>query len=199
VYDRLGFGRSSPFASPWTVQYMHRSALIELPAVLSRLVPHEDYVLYGHSDGGSIGLLHASERPPRLRGLITEAAHVLVEKKTLAGIRGVLEAYDAGKLRWLASYRGDQIEDVFRMWADTWLSDWFRSWNIEDVLPSIECPVLVIQGTDDRYATVAQVEAIVSRIANARRAMVARCDHAPHREKTGIVLRLGAEFVNALT
>jgi pimeloyl-ACP methyl ester carboxylesterase len=113
------------------------------------LLPGQPYFLVGHSDGGSIALLHAAEQPAGLRGIVTEAAHVFVEDVTLAGIEAANVAFAAGKLHGLAKYHGDKTEGIFKAWADTWLSSVFRHWNIEYLLPSIACPALVLQGIDD--------------------------------------------------
>ena len=166
-----------------------------MPEVISQLIPARDYFLIGHSDGGSIALIHASEKPAHLQGIITEAAHVFVESETLNGIRGAADAFDAGKLRGLSRYHGERREGIFRAWSDTWLSDGFKHWNIEYLLPSIECPVLVLQGTEDQYGTVAQVESVASKTLDAQKAMVEQCGHAPHQERTDVVLQLMKEFL----
>lgn len=195
LYDRLGYGRSAPFAGPRTINYLHRAALVELPDVLNRLIPDIGYFLIGHSDGGSIALIHGAERAPLLRGIITEAAHVFVEEETLAGIRVTTEAFAAGKLQGLSAYHGEKTEAVFRAWSDTWLSPAFRHWNIEYLLPSIACPVLAVQGAEDQYGTLAQVDAIAGKIPAAVKAMVEDCGHVPHREQTANVSELMARFL----
>ncbi len=195
VYDRLGYGRSSPFVHTRTVHYLHAYALSELPEFIARLIPAKGYFLVGHSDGGSIALIHASEKPAQLRGIITEAAHVFVEKETLDGIRAAANAFRAGKLQGLSKYHGEKTEGVFWAWADTWLRDWFKYWNIEYLLPSIDCPVLALQGSEDQYGTAAQVESIASRAAYAEREIIKGCGHAPHEEQSVVVLRLMKEFL----
>lgn len=195
VYDRLGYGRSSPLTSSWTIDYLRDYALTELPEVISRLIPAREYFLVGHSDGGSIALIHASEKPAHLQGIITEAAHVFVEKETFRAIQTAADAFYAGKLRGLSRYHGEKTEKLFKAWSDTWLSDFFQHWNIEHLLPLIECPVLVLQGTGDQYGTVAQVEAIASGTMDVRKEMVAACGHAPHLERTEVIVKLMGEFL----
>lgn len=198
VYDRLGYGASPALPRPRTLSYLHQYALDELPQLLSSLIPERDYVLIGHSDGASIGLIHAAERPAQLRGLICEAAHVFVEPETLAGIADATQAFQAGKLQGLAKYHGEKTASLFRAWSDTWQSDWFRHWNIEYVLPAIACPVLVIQGLEDQYATLAQVEAIVSQVPRAQQLVVENCGHAPHLERPDELLQHMQAFIEAL-
>lgn len=196
VYDRAGYGRSKPLSHARTIHYMHEAALAELPMVLEALIPGQDYLLVGHSDGGSIALIHAAERPARLKGVITEAAHVFVEEITLAGIRRADAAYAAGKLQALARYHGDKTPIIFKAWSDTWLSPWFAHWNLEYLLPSIVCPLLVIQGQDDQYGTLAQVDSIVGQVSGeARAAVVEACAHSPHKENPGQLLSLMGGFI----
>lgn len=196
VYDRLGYGGSSPLIRQRTVHYLHDYALMEFPQVIDRLLPKTPYLLVGHSDGGSISLIHGAQRPPYLRGIISEAAHVFVDDETIAGIQETTAAWHAGQLTGLAKYHGDKTESIFNAWSETWLSRWFRSWNIEYVLASVTAPVLVIQGQADKYGTAEQVNAIVSQCGgDARYEMVPDCGHSPHHEAPEKVAALMAAFV----
>jgi pimeloyl-ACP methyl ester carboxylesterase len=196
IYDRLGFGRSSPSTSVRTIEYVHKSALNELPYVIEKLIPGRPFFLIGHSDGGSISLIYGAERPPLLQGIITEAAHVFVESITVAGIRSANEAFAKRELGGLYRYHREKTKRLFRDWADTWLSDWFQSWNIEYLLPSIRCPLLVIQGKEDQYGSEHQVYSIVSKSTGpARPVLVDCCGHTPHREKADMVLAIMSEFI----
>lgn len=197
VYDRRGYGRSPALVRARTVHYLHESALAELPAVLAALLPQRDYILFGHSDGGSIALLHGAERPARLRGIVTEAAHVMVEQVTLDGIAGAAEAWQAGKLAGLARYHGDKTAAIFHAWADTWRDPAFAHWHIGYALPSIGCPVLALQGRDDQYGTPAQLDAIVVAVPGARALLLDDCGHTPHAEQAERVLEIAAAFVAA--
>ena len=195
LYDRLGYGLSSPLAARRQIHYLHDYALCELPQVLAAVLPGQDHFLVGHSDGGSIALIYAAQQPPRLRGIITEAAHVFVESMTLDGIRTADAAFGAGKLRALAKYHGEKTPAIFMAWADTWLSYGFQFWNIEYLLPSVECPALVVQGTADQYGSAAQVDAIVAQALNAMPAMVEQCGHTPHQEQPPALLALMEGFL----
>lgn len=200
VYDRLGYGNSSPLIRPHTVHYMHDYALKELPTVLGRVLPGAPYILIGHSDGGSISLIHAAERPALLRGIITEAAHVFVEHETTARIRSADEAWNRGQLKGLQKFHGDKTETIFKAWSSTWLSAWFKRWNIEYLLPSIEVPLLAIQGANDQYGSGAQVESIVANASGKTQSeIVDDCGHAPHLEAQPIVLGLMSDFVTQTT
>ena len=199
IYDRLGYGKSSSLRYPRDTDYLHGYALSELPAVLSLLIPERPYIIIGHSDGRRIGLIWAAQRPPLLLGLITEAAHVFIEPETLAGIKKAERAYEDGKLTILSKYHSAKADDVFKAWSDTWLSDWFKGWNIEDLLPQIRCPVLAVQGCDDQYGTQLQLDAITSQTSGAAKSlMVKKCGHTPHAEQTAVVLKSMADFINVI-
>lgn len=195
VYDRTGFGRSSPATVLRTPRYLHDSALEELPAVLERTIPGRDYILVGHSDGGSIALIHAASRPRKLRAVVAEAAHVMVEPITLRGIEAAVQAWRAGRFAGLARYHGSRAETVFRAWADAWMDPAFHGWNIEDELRDITCPVLALQGTEDPYGSPAQVEAIRSKVPNGRGVMLEGRGHAPHRERPEKTLKIMRGFI----
>jgi pimeloyl-ACP methyl ester carboxylesterase len=134
-------------------------------------------------------------------GVVAEAAHVLVEEVTLAGIRTTVEAFRHGDLEArLARYHGRQTRATFFNWADTWLADAFRDWNIEACLPQIRCAVLVLQGLDDPYGTSRQATAIAAGIgARARQVLLADCGHTPHREAPRRTLEAIRDFSARLT
>lgn len=188
VYERHGHGGSAPPASPRTVEYLRVEAEEVLPRLLSRLGITRP-LLVGHSDGGSIALLHAAFAPARTEAAITMAAHVFVEPETLAGIRDAVAAYDSGLRDRLLKYHADNTDGVFRAWADTWLAPWFANWRITDDLPRITCPLLVLQGEGDEYGTPAQVEAICSGAGGpAEGIILPDCAHQPQREARDAVL-----------
>lgn len=198
VYDRRGYGLSAPLAGGRSIHYLHEYALVELPQVLARLLPGRPHIVIGHSDGGSIALIYAAGKPAGLRGVLTEAAHVLVEAETLDGVRAARAAFEGGKLRGLAHYHGDKTVQIFEAWADTWLRPEFKHWNIGYLLAAIGCPVLALQGSEDQYATPAQLNAIAERAPQGRQLLVPHCGHSPHQEKPDLLLRLMAEYIGSL-
>ena len=196
IYDRLGYGKSSPLSRTRTIHYMHDYALNELPKILEETIPGKPFILVGHSDGGSISLIFGAEKPALLKAIITEAAHVFVEPETLKGIAVANEAYEKGKFDSLAKYHGKKTHSIFKAWSDTWLSRWFKHWNIEYLLPAIECPLLVIQGCQDQYGTKRQVESIVAKSSsNATSVFMKDCGHSPHQERPGKVLPIMSDFI----
>ena len=200
VFDRLGYGQSSTLLNVRSIHYMHEYALQELPKILAALLPDCDYILVGHSDGASISLIHASEQPSLLKGLISIAAHVFVEPETISGIKAADAAYDAGKLHALQKYHGDKTATKFKAWSQTWLKAGFLSWNIEYLLPSIEVPLLVIQGVDDQYGSQRQVCSFVVQTAGRSFAlMLEDCGHSPHLEAQERVLAEIDNFISTIT
>ncbi|MEV5976603.1 alpha/beta hydrolase [Streptomyces sp. NPDC052114] len=182
VYSRHGYGGSGPARVPRPVTYMHDEAARVLPELLDRLSVTEP-VLVGHSDGASIALLHARLRP--VGAAVVLAPHVFVEPETLAGIRRARAAFGAGELsRRLARFH-DTPDTVFGAWSDVWLSPEFRDWNIEESLPGITSPTLLIQGDRDEYATLRQLDALERGLGGpVRRVEVPDCGHSPHLERS---------------
>ena len=195
VYSRRGYGQSDRLAAPRAVGYMHDEALVVLPALLSELGIAEP-ILIGHSDGASIALIHAGSGRWPVRALILEAPHVFVEDVTVASIEQARIAFrttDLGKR--LARYHGD-ADHAFWGWNDIWLDPAFRSWNIEDCLPGVHCPVLAIQGADDEYGTLAQLDAIERGVSGPfDRLVLASCKHSPHRDQEAATLDAMARFI----
>ena len=199
VYSRVGYGNSDPVKLPRPISFMHDEGLIVLPEVLNAF-GIRDPILFGHSDGGSIALIHAGSGKGKARGLILEAPHVFVEQLSIESIIKAKEAYQNGSLKTsLERYHGANVECAFRGWNDTWLNPDFRSWNIEEFLPNIKAPVLVIQGENDQYGTIKQVEAIESGCAGVvETLLLADCGHSPHRDQPDEVLQRTVTFINKL-
>lgn len=199
VYDRLGYGKSGPFTeSVRTNDYMEIEA-DRLNEILTRL-NIEEAILFGHSDGGSIALIAASKYPLVIGGIITEGAHIFVEDITLEGINEAADKYRSTDLpHKLRKYHGENTEAMFSAWTDTWRRESFRSWNIEHVLPSIECPSLIIQGENDEYGTLLQVESIVKQTTGQSRSLILPgVGHTPHKAAVEEVLRQSAAFIGEL-
>lgn len=201
VYSRPGYGASSPVELPRPVTYMHQEGQQVLPRVLDA-AGIERCVLIGHSDGGSIAILHAGDSPgDRVCGLVLIAAHVFNETLTVESIRLARDQYRNTDLRAkLARHHGDNVDIAFHGWNDVWLSDEFGRWNIEAYLANIRVPVLVVQGEDDAYGSGAQVEAIARGVAGpVETALWPDCGHAPHRDAPERLLARIAGFLEDRT
>ena len=212
VYSRLGYGKSDPCKLPRPVRFMHDEALIELPQVLDAFEIREA-ILVGHSDGGSIALIHAGipnlrsdaaentgRAMTRISGLILLAPHVFVEEPGLESIRRIAEDYRTGHLRQrLQRYHGENVDGAFWGWNEVWLNPEFRSWNIEEYLPRISVPVLLIQGADDQYGTLVQIAAIESGVAGpVQKVMLKNCGHSPHLDQPEQTLAAIELFVRSI-
>jgi pimeloyl-ACP methyl ester carboxylesterase len=127
------------------------------------------------------------------------AAHVLVESVTVAGIAAAERAYEEGRMQGLTRHHGDKTETLFHAWAHTWQSPWFAAWNIEYALPSITCPLLIIQGEDDQYGSRLQVERIVAGVSGpATPLLLPGCGHAPFRDREDEVIAHIVDFLGDL-
>lgn len=200
VWSRPGYGRSSPVELPRPLSYMHDEARDVLPDIVRQL-GGRPYILLGHSDGASIALIHAgSAADPSLAGLVLMAPHVFVEDISVEGIEAAREAWQQGGLREkLAKYHQDNVDCAFLGWNGAWLDPGFRSWNLEEFLPAITAPALLIQGRDDNYGTLAQIETIDAGMSGPAQSLVLEaCGHAPQNDQTAAVLAGIAEFCETL-
>ena len=176
---------------------MHDEARHALPELLDALAI-ERPVLLGHSDGGSIALLHAALTRRPVRALIVLAPHVLVEDVSIASIAAAKVTYETTDWREKLRRHHDDPDSAFRGWNDIWLNPDFRAWNIEDCLPRIDAPILAIQGEDDEYGTMEQVDRIARGAVNARVELVklAQCGHSPHRDQPELVIAAARRFLD---
>ena len=195
IYSRAGYGASSPAALPRQPDYMHVEAQDVLPALLDRL-GIDDPVLIGHSDGASIALLHAGSGMRPVRAVAALSPHVFVEELSIASIAEARREYQTTDLGRRLARHHDDADAAFRGWNDIWLAPAFRDWNIEDCLPRVRCPLLLIQGRDDEYGTMAQLDAIERRAAGrVNRVELDDCRHSPHRDQPEATLAAIADFV----
>lgn len=201
AYSRRGYGRSAPVAqTPWPPDFMEREAAGDLPRLLERLEIRRP-LLVGHSDGASIALIYAaSELEPAPVGLVLMAPHLFVEQITVDGAQAAERAFRRGSLRdALARHHRDPAA-AFRGWHEVWTSEAFRDWDIEPRLATVRCPLLAIQGLEDEYGTLAQVEPLSSGVAQpVEMLLLAECGHAPERERPAEVGEAIEAFVAEAT
>ena len=198
VYSRHGYGNSDPLTTPRAVRYMHDEALVVLPELLDALAI-ERPILVGHSDGGSIALIHAGSAIRPVAAIVTMAAHVLVEDISVASIAAAKIAFETTDLRAkLARYHAD-VDFAFWGWNRIWLDPDFRAWNIEAYLPGIACPVLAIQGEDDEYGTMEQMRRIGAQVRDVELVELEDCRHSPHKDQPEAVLDVITRFVDRVS
>ncbi len=183
LWSRPGYGRSTPRPADehWGPDFMHQQAHEVLPALLQALGVNTAPWLFGHSDGGSIALLHAARWP--VAGVVVLAPHILVETLSVTSIAQARVAYETTDLRQrLARYHVDP-DSAFWGWNDAWLSPAFRTWSIEQDISSITAPLLAVQGLDDEYGTLEQIRGIARRLPQTQLLELPGCGHSPHQDQ----------------
>lgn len=196
LYNRYGYGGSEVFAEPRrSVRYMHEEALESLPQLLAAL-RIERPVLVGHSDGASIALIHAGAGHP-VRALALIAPHVFVEPISVRSIEQAKQAFADGDLaERFGKYHRDPRKTFF-MWNDVWLDPEFLKWNIEEYLPGIACPVLAMQGEDDQFGTMAQLEAVARGVRGpCELVKLPACGHRVHVDQPEAAVAALARFIH---
>jgi pimeloyl-ACP methyl ester carboxylesterase len=200
AYSRYGYGASTPrpHHERWAPDFMHVEAQQALPRLLEALGVDRDSRppwLFGHSDGGSIALIHAATCPDRVAGVIAAAPHIMVEDQSIASIERARDAWRTTDLRErLGRYHADP-ESAFGGWNGIWLDPAFRDWSIEAMLARVRCPVLAVQGVDDEYGTLAQVQGIRDRVSQSELLVLQDCGHSPHRDQPDALMRAVTDFI----
>lgn len=200
VYSRAGYGYSDPVTLPRPLDYLAQEALTGLPRMLNAL-GIEQAILLGHSDGASIAALYAGcANDLRVLGTVLIAPHFFTEAAAIAQIRAARDAFNSGNLRKrLAKHHADP-DNAFRGWNDAWLHPDFLTWNIVECLDTIRTPVLAIQGRDDPYGSLDQIDVVVRRVCHApvSTLILDQCQHAPHIEHDKPVVAAIAGFCESV-
>ena len=197
VYDRYGYGNSDVLREARVgVEFMHDGALNELPELLENL-NIDNPILVGHSDGASIALIYAGTY--QVRGVVALAPHVFVEDVCVNSIQEAAKQFETGDLpKRLGKYHRN-ARKTFHLWADAWLDPAFRQWNIEEYLPRIRCPLLAIQGEDDEYGSMAQLDAIARQAGGPCELLkLPDCGHSPHKDQPEQVLHSVSGFIKKI-
>ncbi len=199
VYSRAGYGASSPAKLPRPLDYMHREALGVLPELLDQ-ISFRRGLLVGHSDGASIAAIYAGGvQDHRIRAIALMAPHFIVEDISVKSIAEIKTAYETTSLREKLARWHKDVDNAFYGWNGTWLDPAFCHWDISDYLAYIRVPVAIIQGVDDQYGTIRQVEIAQEECyCPVDVTMLAGAGHSPHREATGATLDAISEFANAV-
>jgi pimeloyl-ACP methyl ester carboxylesterase len=187
AYSRHGCGASEPLAGPLGVDFMHAEALVTLPELLDRLEIGKA-ALFGHSQGASMALIYGARSGRPTEAVIAMAPHVYVQAYGLKSIAEARREYLDGDLRERLARHHADVESAFWGWNDIWLAPPFLEWNIEALLPEIACPVLAIQGADDEYGTMEQLDRLERGVRDFRRLALENCGHSPHRDQPDAVL-----------
>ncbi|MGO4328419.1 alpha/beta fold hydrolase [Cupriavidus sp. 2TAF22] len=206
VISRYGYGRATPRPAEekWGVDFMHRQAREALPALFDALdigpgrgqgAPW----LFGHSDGGSIALIHAASFPQAVDGITVLAPHIIVEDISVTSIQATREAYLQTDLRSKLARYHDDVDSAFWGWNDIWLDPAFRAFDLRPLLAQLRCPVLAVQGEDDEYGTMEQIEGIHRYAPQTVLLKLARCGHSPHRDQPDPLTQAAVRFITTHT
>ena len=195
VYSRAGYGQSSPIELPRPMDYMTREAIDVLPRVLDAS-GFQEGILLGHSDGATIAAIYAGTvKDLRVRGLVLIAPHFFVEDIGLASIAEAKSAYQTSDLKEKLRRHHKNVDNAFCGWSNAWLDPGFREWNVSEVVDGLSIPVLTVQGRDDPYGTLAQIEEIETRACSQIDVEILdNCGHAPYREQPEKFLKVVTEF-----
>lgn len=197
VFSRYGYGWSDPLTGSRAPDYMHVEATEVLPILVDRLLERPP-ILVGHSDGASIAIIFAGSGHAAA-GLILLAPHVFTEEGGLNSIAAVHAAFPGSVMSEKMSKYHVDPEATFYGWADIWLSPEFRTWNLEQYLAAVSCPVLLIQCDEDEYGSARQLDAIQSQVSGpTQRLMVAGSGHSPHLVDPEVVAAAATRFVVGL-
>ncbi len=197
LYDREGHGKSEALKTLRGWDFMHIQAQKVLPEFFKQLhVEHHKKILIGHSDGGSIAIIHAGTFHENILGLITEASHQFIEDISVKGIQEAVKLFEAGKFKnVLRKYHGVKTESMFYGWARTWLQKEFLQWNIEEYLGKITVPFLAIQGENDQYGSYAQLMTIKKNAPKSDIYHFPACGHTPHLQHKEKTLQMISDFI----
>ena len=197
IYSRYGYGQSDVLNEPRKSDYMHREALDVLPELLAKC-EIEKPILFGHSDGASIALIHAGAGHD-VAGVIVEAPHLFVEEISLKGAAQAALTYRTTDLPQKLARHHLDADKTFWGWHDIWTRMEFRDWTIEPYLASIRCPILAIQGEQDDYGSAAQIRAIAAACRDRTAThLLPECGHTPHRDQASHTLQLVSSFIKTL-
>ncbi len=193
AYSRAGYGQSDPDVLPRPLDWMTREATLVLPEVLEAFGINSP-IFVGHSDGATIAAIHAGS-DFGTRAAVLMAPHFFTEEMGLAEIARADEIFRTSDMaERMRKYHRDPLA-TFRGWADAWLDPNFRPWRVESVLSGVKCPMLAVQGRQDQYGTLEQIEAVRRRVTHAEIAILDDCQHVPHFEQPQATLDLITRFM----
>jgi len=195
IYSRIGMGNSSPLKDKRKINYMHVEAIEILPKII-KFLNINNPILFGHSDGASIALIYAGSGF-NSKALILEAPHVFVEEISIQGAKYAKKMWNNNNLKdKLQKYHSD-VDGAFNGWCNAWTSKGFKKWNIEEFLSNITVPTMLIQGKNDEYGTMKQVNIIENKISGiSNKLEIDKCGHSPHVDYPDLITKKIIYFIN---
>jgi pimeloyl-ACP methyl ester carboxylesterase len=200
VYSRPGYGGSSSLwpERQWPLEFLHIEAREILPRLLTALdidTATDPPVLLGHSDGASIALIYAGTRPEQVSGIVAMAPHIMVEAVTVTSIASLRDEFLRGELPGRLGKYHSNVHGAFWGWVTVWLQPQFPAWDIRSLIGSIKCPALLIQGFDDQYGSMAQIDGILAALPMATAMKLSHCAHSPHIDQAAAVTEAVSHFL----
>lgn len=193
LYDRYGFGKSAESAENKNPNYLEIEADF-LHKMINKLFPEKEIILFAHSDGATIALMYASKYHQHLKTVISIAHHVVIEQKTIEGVKKAIEAYKNGKLRnSLLKFHGTKTDKMFQGWSDSTVYNY--DFDMSDKLKKIRVPVFAIQGDNDQYGSKLQLELIEKNVKKSKTLLVENCDHYPQRKYPELLIESIKNFI----
>src|ERR1700738_808392 len=199
AYSRAGYGASTPVKLPRPLDYMRVEALEVRPKLLDR-IGFRRGLLVGHSDGASIAAIYAgAHQDHRVQGIALIAPHFIVEDISVTSIAEIKQAYETSDLKSKLARWHKDVDNAFYGWNGAWLDPKFRDWDISEYLGYIRVPVAIVQGADDQYGTLRQIEIAKEECyCPVDVAIIPDAAHSPPREAPEMTLQLVADFINRI-
>ena len=202
IYERIGYGESDFWANDEIKsKFLHNEANVILPALIKELEIKNNIILFGHSDGGTISLIHLAKPLPQIKAAIVEAPHIFLEEHSLYGIRKARKLLDNSTIiSILNKYHQGRAYTLIDKWTAHWLAANDIDWNAKSELNKITLPLLLIQGYNDDFGTFAQIDNVASSVKSKiiQVEKIEDCGHVPHLEKQEIIIDLTKDFINSI-
>ena len=196
LYSRIGMGNSSSLKNKRSINFMHDEALKILPKLISKLNISKPPILLGHSDGASISIIYAGSGL-EVESLILMAPHIFVEEISINSIKNIKNIWLNNNLKEkLKKYHKDVV-GAFEGWCNIWLTEEFKTWNIEKYLKEINVPILLIQGKNDEYGSLEQIIGINRQVSSKiENIVIEQCGHSPFKDYPEIVNNAIKKFLS---
>ena len=160
-YDRWGYGGSEAYVGRRERSYRFE----ESGPVFAEVLRHfgiRHTVIFGHSDGGAMGLLAAAAHPSVVRGVCACSPTVALDLTMVQATLSARRAFEHGGLREkLVRHHGDKTDAMFWAWYEPWADETAMEWSMAAQLAEVRCPVAALFGQDDEYGWRASARLLV--------------------------------------
>jgi pimeloyl-ACP methyl ester carboxylesterase len=196
TYSRFGYGKSSITDLPRPLDYMTVEAEKYLPMILKKLSIRKHFLI-GHSDGATIAALGSlKSMNNNLLGTILIAPHFFVEQDNIIAIKNTTHQYKKGTLRTKLKKYHDNVDNAFLGWSNVWLNEEFSNWDITNLLSNIKIPIIGIQGLNDPYGSIAQLDILEKKLTVPfTKITIENCGHNPFHEHLDTTLEYINKFI----